>query len=176
MNTIVIFHPHSSTHSREINVLMFTNCSRVANDLGHHLVEEWNNLKLFFLCFPMVFPMVSYGLPPPFDPIFHGSMWLDTGSCQATYTFSGFRVGQPTMVSGPELLHGKQNPYPMTDPWQYAILMVCHLPSTYPSHVSIYIYTIHTDPMGILNMFKDRCCFQPFRMPEIRCFDMFLKP
>ena len=92
------------------------------------------------MVFPMVFPMVSYGLPPPFDPIFHGSMWLDTGSCQATYTFSGFRVGQPTMVSGPELLHGKQNPYPMTDPWQYAILMVCHLPSTYPSHVSIYIY------------------------------------
>ena len=35
---------------------------------------------------------------------------------------------------------------PMTDPWQYAILMVCHLPSIYPSHVSIY--TIHTDPMG----------------------------
>ena len=41
--------------------------------------------------------------------------------------------------------------YPI--PWRIRGSMpyiVCHLPSIYPSHVSVY--TIHTDPMGIVKM------------------------
>ena len=55
---------------------------------------------------------------------------------------------------------GKCTPFqdtsiPMTHPDPYAILMVCHVPSIYPSHVSIY--AIHTDPSWDMPNYAKLC-------------------
>ena len=44
---------------------------------------------------------------------------------------------------------------PLTDPWQYAILMVCHLPSRYPRYVSTNLPLTYGSVMGLMGKIRE---------------------
>ena len=70
------------------------------------------------------------------------------------------------LVNNGQLILGKTKRFEATHDGSvcmYAMIMVCHLPSIYPSHVGIY--TIHTDPMGKVLLLRQSVtswsCFSP---------------
>ena len=77
---------------------------------------------------------------------------LDSVLGPCSWVNSSTRIRTVTISERPKVSAPIQVPEPMTDPCMYGIYiyMVCHWPSIYPSHVSIYIYIIRLDPSWVL--------------------------